>query len=151
MGFQASETAFILADWEAIGKERYFRTTKTPPEGGVSVDSQRSGILQSRLNLKAPGFKERLRNVLGILVPTGPLAQTGRPDVLIRGELELLDDLFEGGHGGDNRADGLRLAPIRISSTFCHLVLFSLERSGVWFLKCLGRRAGGPYGPKATR
>jgi hypothetical protein len=134
--------SFILADWEANGKAGYLGTTKTPPEGGVFVDRWRFGNLQSRLNLKAPGFKESLRNVLGIFVPTSPLAQTGRPDVLIRCELELLDDLFKGGHGGYNGADGLRLAPIRISSTFCHLVLFSLERSGVCFLLALGTWLG---------
>jgi hypothetical protein len=39
--FQALETAIILADWEPLSKERYLRATKTPPEGGVFVDSQR--------------------------------------------------------------------------------------------------------------
>src|SRR5215831_9726084 len=95
------------------------------------VDRHRTRNLQSRLDLKAPCFKERLRNVLGVFVPTGPLSESGGPDVLIRGQLELLDDLLEGGHGGDDGPDGLRLAPIRISSAFCHLVFCSSERSGI--------------------
>ena len=97
------------------------QTTKAPPEGDAFAGPNCRN-LQGRFNLKAPGFKQGLRDVLRVLVPTGPLTQTGRPDVLIRGELELLDDLFEGSHSGHNGADGLRLAPIRISTTLCHLI-----------------------------
>jgi hypothetical protein len=93
--------------------------------------------LQRRFDLEAPSLKQRLGYILGILVPASPLPQTGRPDILIRAELELLDDLLEGGHGGHYGADGLRLAPIRISTTLCH-DLVSLKKK----MHCL-------YVPKA--
>src|ERR1039458_3764732 len=97
------------------------QTAKAPPEGGAFTgNTQKGNGLQSGFDLKAPGFEKSLGDVLGIFVPASPLPQTGGPDVLVRAELELLNDLFEGGHGGHYRAYGLGLAPIRISTTFCH-------------------------------
>src|SRR5579875_2037113 len=80
--------------------------------------------LQRGLDLKTPRFEESLRDVLRVLVPAGPLAEACRTNVLIRGKLELLHNLLEGGNGGHNRPDGLRLAPVRISTTLCHYFLF---------------------------
>src|SRR5271166_4292518 len=71
--------------------------------------------LQSGLDLESPSFQKRLRNVLGVLVLPRPLTQTGGTDVLVGLELELLYDLFELGNGRNNRADRLRLAPVRIA------------------------------------
>src|SRR5581483_5358526 len=88
--------------------------TKAPHKGGAfGLAIERA--LQRRFDLESPGFQKRLRDILGILVPAGPLPKTGGPDILIRCELELLDDLFKGGHSRHYRADGLRLAPVRIS------------------------------------
>ena len=77
-------------------------------------------VLQRRFNLKTPGFEQSLRDIFGIFVAPRPLPQTGGPDELVRGQLELLCDLLEGGDCGYNRANGLWFAPIRISTTLCH-------------------------------
>ena len=76
--------------------------------------------LQRGFDLKAPGLEKGLRDVLGILVAARPLAEASRPDVLVRGQLELLGNLLKRGNCGHDRADGLRLAPIWISTTLCH-------------------------------
>jgi hypothetical protein len=93
---------------------------KRHPQAALLVIRQKKKGLQRGFNLKTPGLEEGLRDILGILVPACPLPQAGGPDVLVRAELELLDDLLEGGHCGYNRTNGLRLAPIRISTTLCH-------------------------------
>src|ERR1700690_1175184 len=69
--------------------------------------------LQRRFDLKAPGLQQRLGDILRVLVPASPLPQPGRPDVLVRCKLELLDDNLERGQCRHYRTDGLRLAPIR--------------------------------------
>src|SRR6202041_3763543 len=103
--------------------------------------------LQRRLNLKSPGLKQSLGNILGVLVPPRPLPKSGGPNVLVRAELELLHYLFEGGHCGHYGAYGLRLAPIRISTTLCHrfgvlrrVDLPSLPRDGLGGLQSLQRK-----------
>src|ERR1700722_6381291 len=83
---------------------------------------ERGGGLQRRFDFESPGFQESLRDVLRILVPASPLPKTGGPDVLVRAQLELLHNLFERGHSRYNGADGLRLAPVRISTTLCHWI-----------------------------
>src|SRR6185437_857825 len=82
--------------------------------------------LQRRLDLKAPGLQQRLRDVLRVLVAPRPFAQAGRADVLIGSEFVLLHHLLKGGDGGDYRADRLRLAPVGISTTLCHRSRFLL-------------------------
>src|ERR1700722_14389003 len=52
--------------------------------------------LERRLDFKSPGFKQCLRNILGIPVAARPFAQASRADVLIRGELEFLYNLLKG-------------------------------------------------------
>src|SRR6266404_1054688 len=79
-----------------------------------------SNSLEGGLDLESPSLQQRLRNVLGILVPTRPLAQTGGALVLLGLELELLHCLLKGGHNRDHRADRLGLPPVRISATLCH-------------------------------
>src|ERR1019366_6399405 len=95
------------------------QTAKALPKGSAFVKNLKNG-LQRRFDLKSPGLEQRLRDILGILVAPRPLPKTGGPDILVRGQLELLHDLLEGGYSRHNRADGLRLAPVRISTTLCH-------------------------------
>src|SRR5271154_1515447 len=78
--------------------------------------------LQGGLNLESPGLKQGLRDVLRILVSPSPLPQPRRADILIGSQLEFLNHLFERGYGGNDRSDRLRLAPIWISTTLCHLL-----------------------------
>src|ERR1700731_4605159 len=85
--------------------------------GGPSSTSNR---LEGGLDFKTPGLKQRLRDVLGILISARPLAQPGRTKVLVRSEFVLLYHLLKLGYGGDNRADRLGLAPIWIAASFSH-------------------------------
>jgi hypothetical protein len=71
---------------------------------------------------------------------------------LIRAELELLDDLFKGGHCGHNRANGLWFAPIWISTTLCHRFVVLKKRVTCTYIlgsglgvTCLSR--GNSYNP----
>src|SRR5580658_7698105 len=96
------------------------QTAKAPLEGGAFWSTANLKKLQRRFDLKTPGFKKGLRDVLRILVPASPLPEAGGPDVLVRAELELLYNLLEGGHSGHYGTDRLRFAPIRISTTLCH-------------------------------
>ena len=84
--------------------------------------------LEGGLDLEAPGLEESLGDVLGVLVPAGPLAEAGGADVLVGGELVLFHDLLKGGDGGDDGADGLGLAPVGIAAAFCHGLVSSLFR-----------------------
>src|SRR5665213_1163715 len=93
--------------------------SKSAAQGQRFCEENQEG-LQRRFDLKPPGLEQRLRDILGILVTPRPLPKTGGPDILVRGQLELLHDLLEGGYSRHNRADGLRLAPVRISTTLCH-------------------------------
>jgi len=77
-------------------------------------------VLQRRFNLKSPGLEKGLRDVFGVLVTARPLAEASRPDVLVRGQLELLGDLLERGDCRHNRANRLGLSPVRVSTTLCH-------------------------------
>src|ERR1019366_5191716 len=93
--------------------------SKSAAQGQRFCEENQEG-LQRRFDLKPPGLEQRLRDILGILVTPRPLPKTGGPDILVRGQLELLHNLLEGGYSRHNRADGLRLAPVRISTTLCH-------------------------------
>lgn len=77
--------------------------------------------LQSTLNFKTPGFKEGFWYVLAVFISARPLAEASRPDVLIRRQLEFLDCLLKGGDNGDDWPDGLRLAPVWITASPCHI------------------------------
>src|SRR5262249_49961270 len=77
--------------------------------------------LQCRLNFESPGLQQWLRNVLGVLIAPRPLPQTGGAEVLVWGQLELFHCLFERGHNGDHWANRLRLAPVRIAASSCHI------------------------------
>src|SRR5690349_10770314 len=81
---------------------------------------EESTLLQCRFNFKSPRLKQRLRDVLGILVAPGPLAQTSRAQVLVGREFVLADHLLEFSHGGNNGPDGFGLAPVRISASLSH-------------------------------
>ena len=98
--------------------------------------------LQRGLDLESPRFQQRFRNVFGIPIPAGPLAQPRGSNVLIRCKLVLFDHLLKRGHGRDHRSDGLRLAPVWISTTLCHLVSVSLGRIKVPAQACSGVRRG---------
>jgi hypothetical protein len=108
---------------------RETRKAKGPPTAALVNFGFR---LQSGFDLEAPCFKQRLRNVLGVLIAPSPLPQTGRAQVLIRGKLVLPHDLLKLGNSGDNRPDGLRLTPVRISATLSHInkVLSEINLSG---------------------
>src|ERR1700756_610802 len=73
--------------------------------------------LQRGLDLKAPGFEQRLRDVLRVLVPARPRPQPSRPEVLIRGELVFAHDLFEFGDGRGDGPNRFGLAPVWISAS----------------------------------
>jgi hypothetical protein len=77
--------------------------------------------LQSRLNLKSPGLEQRLGNILRILIPSGPFTKSRRSNVLVRCQLELFHNLLERCYRRDNRPYRLRLAPVGISTTLCHI------------------------------
>src|SRR5215813_2899089 len=78
--------------------------------------------LQGGFDLKAPCFQQRLGDVLGILVPSCPLPQTRRPQVLVGGELILAHHLLELGDRGGDRPNGFRLTPVWVSASLCHEV-----------------------------
>jgi len=80
--------------------------------------------LQRGFDFEAPGFQKRLGDVLRVLVLPRPFTQPGGADVLIRLQLEFFHHLFELGDGGDDRANGLGFAPIRIAASFCHVCAF---------------------------
>src|ERR1017187_1381579 len=73
------------------------QTAKALPKAIAFVKSLKNS-LQRRFDLKPPGLEQRLRDILGILVTPRPLPKTGGPDILVRGQLELLHDLLEGGY-----------------------------------------------------
>jgi hypothetical protein len=91
---------------------------KRPPGGGLSSAS--NSILESGFDLETPSLKQRLRDVLGILVTARPLAQPGRPQVLVRSELILFHHLLKLSDSGDNWTDWLWFAPVWISASLGH-------------------------------
>src|SRR5215472_19267369 len=77
--------------------------------------------LEGRFNFESPGFQKRFWDVLRILVTARPFAQPCRAEILIWSELELLHRLFERGDNRDHRPNRLRLAPVRIAASSCHI------------------------------
>src|SRR5580698_5260398 len=82
--------------------------------------------LQCRLNLESPGLEQRLGNILRILIPPSPFAKSRRSNVLVRCKLELFHNLLERCYRRNNRPYRLRLAPVGISTTLCHLYQYPL-------------------------
>src|SRR5712692_3619715 len=76
--------------------------------------------LQSGFDLEPPSLEQRLGDVFGIFVAPRPLPQPGGAQILIRRELILPHDLLEFGDSGDDRPDGLGLAPVGISASLSH-------------------------------
>src|SRR5689334_3532630 len=91
-----------------------------PPERRLLLINS-SSSLQCALNFETPGFKQRFRNILAVFIAACPLAQASRPDVLIRCQLEFLDCLFKRRNNGDDWPDGLRLTPVWITASPCHI------------------------------
>jgi|SRR5579863_412260 len=84
--------------------------------------------LQGGFDLESPGLKKRLRDVLRVLVAACPLSQTGRPEILVGGELVFAHDLLELGDSGNNGPDRLGLAPVWISASLGHEKCLSYKR-----------------------
>src|SRR5579863_7328797 len=87
---------------------------------GAALKSFSQLRLQRRLDLEAPSFQQRLRNVLGVLVAARPLAQPRRPQILVGGELILAHNLLKFRDGRGYRPDRFGLAPVRISASLGH-------------------------------
>src|SRR5947209_7219524 len=104
--------------WSGVTAHLHRVKCKRPPKtGGLSELSS----LQRRLDFKTPGFQQRLWNIFGVLVTPRPLTQAGRANVLVRGEFEFLHCLFKRSDDWDDRTNRLRLAPVRITASFCHI------------------------------
>src|ERR1700683_1517996 len=100
---------------------RFPQTQKTPLWAAffcIGIASR----LQRGFDLKTPSLEERFRDILRILVAPGPFAQPCGTNILIGGQLKFLDYLFERSDSRDYRAYRLRLAPVRITTSFCHLI-----------------------------
>src|SRR5580692_625715 len=97
---------------------------------GRSHPSDPEKILRPRLerglNLEAPGFEQRLGDVLRILVAPSPLAQPGRAQILVGGKLVLAHDLLKFGDGRGDRSDRFGLTPVWISASLGHENAFPL-------------------------
>src|ERR1700746_4116348 len=77
-------------------------------------------VLEGGLDLETPSFKQRLGNVLGILVSPRPLPQAGRAQVLVGGKLVLAYNLLKLSYGRDYRPNRLGLSPVWISTSLSH-------------------------------
>src|ERR1700733_2043404 len=100
---------------------------KNAARGGVLFSAFPLG-LQSGFDLKAPSLEKGFRDILRILVAASPLAQPCGTHVLIGGQFKLFHNLFERSDSRDDRAYWLRLAPVRITTSFCHLIRYPLGR-----------------------
>jgi hypothetical protein len=89
-----------------------------PP--GRAASAHESSNLQGRFDLKTPGLKQGLRDVLGILIAPRPLAQPGGTEILVRSQLVLLYHLLKFSDRGDDRSNRFGLAPVRITASFRH-------------------------------
>src|ERR1022692_345973 len=76
--------------------------------------------LERGLDLKPPSLKERLRDVLGILVAPGPLPQPGGAQILVGREFILPHHLLKLSDGWGDRPDRFGLPPVRISASLRH-------------------------------
>src|SRR5271165_2053153 len=119
----------FLEDGDVGKKERRRPSRRRLDSAGDYLSAMRalqligSRVLERGFDFKAPGFQQRFRNVLGVPVTASPFTKPGGTDVLIRCQFELLDNLLEGGDSGHNGPDGLRLAPVWITTTLCHRFL----------------------------
>src|SRR5712675_2637596 len=94
-------------------------------------------LLQRGFDFEAPGFQKRLGDVFGVLVAASPLAQTGRAQILVWSEFVLAHNLLKLRNGRDNWADGLGLAPVRISATLRHETCLSYNGGITKILLCI--------------
>ena len=79
--------------------------------------------LERGLNLEAPSFQKRLRDVLRVLVAACPLPQTSRPQILVGRKLVLPHNLLKFSDRRGDRSDRLRLTPVWISASLRHELL----------------------------
>src|ERR1700723_2699574 len=123
-----------LRDWMATDSALRLLRLRSKAKGSLwrPLRTSLRLLLQRGFDFEAPGFQERLGDVFGILVAAGPLAQTGGAQVLVRGELVFAHYLLELGDGGDDRADGLGFAPVRISATLRHEQTFPTKGNGIY-------------------
>ena len=77
--------------------------------------------LQCTFYLEPPGFQQRFGYVFAVFIAASPFAQARGPNVLIRRELEFLHCLLKRCYNGDDRPNGLRFAPVRITASPCHV------------------------------
>lgn len=145
------------------------RKKETPPARGSALFLQPNYKIQIKhlqcgFDLESPRLKQRLRNVLRVLISTGPLTKSCGANVLVGRELELLHNLLERCYRWNNRPDRLRLAPIGISTTLCHIFIstsskfdFRTSRYALWeinatfILRHLGSKSKGVFSPALTR
>src|SRR5580658_11342845 len=76
--------------------------------------------LERGFDLESPSFKQRLRDVLRILVAPSPLAQTGGAQILVWREFVFADHLLELGNSRSDGPDRFGLTPVRISASLSH-------------------------------
>src|SRR5262249_3537833 len=110
----------VAAVAEAMRRRKSVAEEKRLPTKSRQPFFQETAELQRRFDLKSPGFQKRLRDVFRVFVAPRPFTQAGGTNVLIRSEFELLHCLFEGCNDWNNRSDGLRFAPVRITASLCH-------------------------------
>src|SRR5277367_2100064 len=101
---------------------------KNAARGGVLCSAFPLFVLQSGFDLKAPRLEKRFRDILRVLVAASPLAQPCGTHILIGGQLKLFHNLLERSDSRDHRANWLRLAPVWITTSFCHLIRYPLGR-----------------------
>jgi len=78
------------------------------------------------IRFQIPRPREALPGCTRILVAPGPLAQPGGTHILIGSQFKFFDNLLKRSDSGDYGAYRLRLAPIGITATFCHLIRYPL-------------------------
>ncbi len=108
-----SPTETITMPWRKSSWKWKRRPKAALNPGGCPEESQ------GGFDLEAPRFQQRFGDVLRVPVPASPFAEPSGADILIGSELELLDDLLKGSHGGHDRADRLGLTPVWIATTLC--------------------------------
>src|SRR5580704_12691788 len=125
-----------LRDWMATDSALRFLCLRSKAKGSLwrPLRTSLRLLLQRGFDFEAPGFEERLGNVFRVLVAAGPLAQTRGAQILVRREFVFAHYLLELGDGGDDRADGLGLAPVGISATLRHEQTFPTKGDEIYRL-----------------
>jgi hypothetical protein len=77
-GSASQSSTKCCATERSFSDDRFYAEMKQKEKGRLAaLGNVRLRDLQGGFDFKAPGFEERLRNVLGVLVAAGPFAQTG--------------------------------------------------------------------------